>query len=45
MLRYCLKRHGNHPTETLKHLYSPGVEFPGYIKPGDIEVLVAGFPW
>ncbi|KAF9469584.1 S-adenosyl-L-methionine-dependent methyltransferase [Collybia nuda] len=44
MLRYCIKRHGDHPTKPIKHLYDSKLPFPEYLKPGDIEVVVAGFP-
>ncbi|KAF9469568.1 S-adenosyl-L-methionine-dependent methyltransferase [Collybia nuda] len=44
MLRYCIKQHEGLFTEPLKHLYDSKIPFPKCIKPGDIDVLVAGYP-
>jgi DNA (cytosine-5)-methyltransferase 1 len=45
MLQHCLKQHGNHTTDPLKHLYHPEIGFPDPIKPGDVDLIMAGYPW
>lgn len=45
MLRHCVKQHDGHATEPLEHIHDSSIPFPESIKPGDVEVLVGGYPW
>ena len=45
MLRYAIKTHEGHNPDAPKQLFDSKVHVPPPPKPGDVKVIIAGFPW
>lgn len=45
MLRYIIKSQQGHQVEVPKHKYDDKTPVPVQPKPGEIDVITAGFPW